>query len=210
MKGACLAFSLLLLLSTYATAQTTVDKAKSTAGGQSEEGIRKVLADSVEAWNKHDARAFSMIFTEDADFTNVRGMSAHGRSEVEKFHAPLFATRFKDTNLKMTKTKIRFIKPDVAAVDVWWEMIGAKGPDGQEIPLRNGLLNLIMTKQGDKWLIIVMHNMDLPAHPSEVSSQKPKARPTRDRARYSVGGAIQASRIHCPHPSKSNAECGAF
>lgn len=65
----------------------------------------------------------------------------------------------------MTGIKIRFIRPDVAAVDVRWEMIGAKASDGQEIPLRKGLLNFIMTKECDKWLIMVMHNMDLPASP---------------------------------------------
>ncbi len=42
------------------------------------------------------------------------------------------------------------------------EMTGAKGPEGQEIPLRKGLLNFVMTKEGEKWFITVMHNMDLP------------------------------------------------
>jgi uncharacterized protein (TIGR02246 family) len=65
-------------------------------------------------------------------------MSAHGRAEIEKFHAPMFATRFKDTHLKITNSKIRFIKPDVAAVDGWWEMTGAKTQEGKEIPLRRG------------------------------------------------------------------------
>lgn len=165
MKRAFVAFPLLLLLSTYAAGQTTGGEAKPTASAKDEAGVIKVLADFVEAWNKHDARAFSMVFAEDADFTNVRGASAHGRTEVEKFHAPLFATRFKDTNQKMTKTKIRFIRSDVAAVDAWWEMTGAKGPEGQDILLRKGLLSFVMTKEGDKWLITVMHNMDLPASP---------------------------------------------
>jgi len=165
MKRALAAFSLILFLSAYAAGQTIGGEAKSTANANDETAIRKVLADFVEAWNKHDAKAFSMVFAEDADFTNVRGASAHGRAEVEKFHAPLFATRFKDTNQKMTKTKIRFIKPDVAAVDPWWEMTGAKGPEGQDIPLRKGLLNFVMTKEGGKWLITVMHNMELPASP---------------------------------------------
>lgn len=163
MRRAIAAFSLFLILSTYAVGQTTSGQARLTGNAKDEEGIRKVLTDFIEAWNKHDAKAFSMVFAEDADFTNVRGTGAHGRTEVEKFHAPLFATRFKDTNQKMTKNKIRFIKPDVAAVDAWWEMIGAKGPEGQDAPLRKGLLNFVMTKEGDKWFITVMHNMDLPA-----------------------------------------------
>ena len=165
MKRVIVALPLLLILSTYAAGQTAGGAKRSTSGAGDEEEIRKVLADFVEAWNKHDAKAFSMVFAEDADFTNVRGTSAHGRAEVEKFHAPLFATRFKDTSQKMTKTKIRFIRPDVAAVDAWWEMTGAKGREGQDISLRKGLLNFTMTKETEKWLIMVMHNMDLPASP---------------------------------------------
>jgi hypothetical protein len=65
----------------------------------------------------------------------------------------------------MTKVKIRLLKPDVAAVDAWWEMTGAKGAEGQDVPLRKGLLNFVMTKDAVKWLITVMHNMDLPASP---------------------------------------------
>jgi ketosteroid isomerase-like protein len=116
------AFPLLVILSssTYAHGsaadQTASGAAQSTFGARDEEEIRKILADFVNAWNKHDAKAFSMVFAEDADFTNLRGTSA-------------------------------------------------KGPEGQDIPLRKGLLNFVITKEGDKWLILVMHNMDLPAAP---------------------------------------------
>lgn len=156
-------FLLLLSLSTFAISQTASSQPKQKADSMDEMEIKKVLAEQVEAWNRHDAKAFSMVFAEDADFTNVVGTSAHGRAEVEKFHAPMFATIFKDTSLKITKTKIRFIKPDVAAVDAWWEMTGAKTREGKDIPLRKGLLNFVMTKEGGKWFITVMHNMNLPA-----------------------------------------------
>lgn len=165
MRRAFVALPLILILSTFAVDQTRAGQSSPTGNTKEEEGIRKVLADFVEAWNRHDAKAFSMVFAEDTDFTNVRGMSAHGRAEVEKFHAPRFATTFKDTHQKMTETKIRFIKPDVAAVDARWEMTGAKNPEGQDLPLRKGLLNFVMTKEGDMWFITVMHNMDLPASP---------------------------------------------
>jgi uncharacterized protein (TIGR02246 family) len=162
MRRACVAFPLLLILSTSTVGQTTSGQARLTDNAKDEEEIRKVLTDFMEAWNKHDAKAFSMVFAKDADFTNVGGKSARGRAEVEKFHAPRFATKFKDTNLKITETKIRFIKPDVAAVDARWEITGAKNREGQNIPLRKGLLNFVMTREGEKWFIIVMHNMDLP------------------------------------------------
>lgn len=161
MKRALVALTVLLILSVWAFGQTEGGKAKPANNATDEEGIKRVLADFVEAWNKHDAKAFSLVFAEDADFTNVRGVSAHGRMEVEKFHAPRFATTFKDSHQKITEIRIRFIKPDVAAVDARWEMTGARSQEGQEVPLRKGLLNLVMTKDGNKWFIIVMHNMNL-------------------------------------------------
>ena len=159
MKRAFLSLPLLLILiSSSVPSQTVTPPSRE----QDEKGIKQVLTAFVEAWNHHDAKAFSLVFAEDADFTNVRGMSAHGRAEVEKFHAPRFATKFKDSNQKIAEIRIRFITPDVAAVDARWEMTGAKGPDGQDIPLRKGLLNFIMTRSSGQWLIMIMHNMDLP------------------------------------------------
>ena len=163
MQNAIVTLSFFLIASAYSLGQATGGERESTANAKDEEEIQKVLAQQAEAWNRHDAKAFSMVFAEDADFTNVVGMSAHGRAEIEKFHAPMFATIFKNTSLKITNTKIRFIKPDVAAVDAWWEMRGAKTREGKDIPLRKGLLNFVMTKEGGQWFITVMHNMDLPA-----------------------------------------------
>lgn len=147
-----------LMISAISDGQT-----KDSVSAKDEEGVKKVLTDFIAAWNKHDAKAFSMVFAEDADFTNVGGNSKHGRNEIEKHHEPGFKTKWKDSHQEITQTKIRFIKPDVAAVDAWWHLTGIKGPEGQDMPARKGLLNFIMTKPGDKWLITVMHNMDLPA-----------------------------------------------
>jgi uncharacterized protein (TIGR02246 family) len=152
---------LLLAVSTLVLAGSAVGGSTTAAPGSDEDAIRGVLANFVEAWNKHDAKAFSMAFAEDADFTNVVGRTARGRKEVEAFHAPRFATQFKKSNQKIVGSTIRLIKPDVAAVDARWEMTGAMGSDGQDIPLRKGLLSFVMTKDGNTWLITVMHNMNL-------------------------------------------------
>jgi len=44
-------------------------------------------------------------------------------------------------------------------------MTGAKSMEGQDIPLRKGLLNFVMTKEGEKWFITVMHNTNLTDSP---------------------------------------------
>jgi len=125
--------------------------------------IERTLNAFTDAWNKHDAKEFSAVFTEDAEFTNVAGVSAVGRKAVEDFHAPRFATHFKDSNQVITRSKVKFIKPDVAAVDAWWEMTGARTPSGQNAGVRRGILSFVMVKVQDQWQVAVMHNTNLTA-----------------------------------------------
>ncbi len=132
----------------------------------------------VGAWNQHDARAFAAVFAEDADFTNWRGESATGRSKIEEFHAPMFATIFKDSHLRYTAIKTRLIRPDVAAVDVHWQMTGgATDAHGNPRPDRQGLLNFVMAKNAGEWQILVMHNLDLtglpPSNPGNSATKNP-------------------------------------
>lgn len=162
MRRALLAVPLILALSLTCFGQASGSPQTAAASTKIEDGISRVLSDFEAAWNVHDPKAFSMAFAEDADFTNVRGKGVTGRAAVEKFHTEPFATYFSHSRLKINETKIRFIKPDVAAVDARWEMTGAVGPDGKEIPLRLGLLNFVMTEANGAWFITVMHNMDLP------------------------------------------------
>ncbi|HLW80894.1 MAG TPA: SgcJ/EcaC family oxidoreductase [Candidatus Acidoferrales bacterium] len=99
--------------------QTTDAHAKDRAA------IEHTLERFLDAWNKHDAHAFAMTFTEDADFTNVAGVHAHGRANVETFHARVFATLFKDSHQTAQIRSIRFLTPHLATVDVDWQMTGA-------------------------------------------------------------------------------------
>ena len=127
---------------------------------QAIEGLARALET---AWNRHDAHALTEPFAEDADFTNVFGMAVRGRAGIEALHAPLFKTMFTDSHLRVLETRVRTIRPDVAAVDVKWTMTGARDPHGNPWPERIGLLNWIVTRHGERWLIDVSHNMDLPS-----------------------------------------------
>jgi uncharacterized protein (TIGR02246 family) len=132
--------------------------------------IDRLVSDMVAAWNRHDATAFAVAFAVDAEFTNVFGMVQQGRPEIEALHAPLFKTIFKDTQLTATETRLRMIRPDVAAVAVRWKMTGARNPKGEPWPEREGILNWVVTRHDDRWLIDVSHNMDLPS-PELVKAQ---------------------------------------
>ena len=130
-----------------------------------EQAIVALMDRFMDAWNRHDAKAFASVFAEDGDFTNWRGTGASGRSKIEEFHAPVFATIFKNSHQKHDDIKIRFIRDDIAAVDVRWQMTGATDPHGNPRPDRHGLLNFVMAKDAGRWQIVVMHNLDLSAPP---------------------------------------------
>jgi uncharacterized protein (TIGR02246 family) len=132
------------------------------------QAIEQLIERLTAAWNNHDAGAFSLEFAEDADFTNVFGQNAHGRSEIEGFHTLIFSTVFKDSYLSSKEMTVRFINPDFAAVDIKWEMSGATDPQGNPWPDRKGLLNLITKHENGLWSILIMHNMDLPTTSSPV------------------------------------------
>lgn len=121
------------------------------------------LAQGLEdAWNRHDAAAFAAGFAADADFTNVFGMRARGRAAIEAFHAPIFRTMFKDSTLAIGEIGVRFVRSDVAAVDISWRMTGARDPQGNDWPERHGLISAVATRETDGWRFAVFHNQDLP------------------------------------------------
>jgi uncharacterized protein (TIGR02246 family) len=122
--------------------------------------IRQVITDFLDAFNRHDARAWAMPFAEDGDFTNVTGLTRHGRKEVEDRFTGLFAGPLKTAHRTSTVRHIRFITPDIAAVDADWELVGSKASDGSENPVRKGLFTWVMTKQNGHWLFTVFHESE--------------------------------------------------
>jgi uncharacterized protein (TIGR02246 family) len=123
-------------------------------------------------WNNHDAHIFASAFAEDADFTNDRGVSGAGRYLIEQFHAQAFQKMFSKSHLSTEVKKIRFLKPDVAVVDVRWEITDSQTADGMAVPYRTGLLDLVFTTSGGPWFITVMHNTDLTAAEAALPADK--------------------------------------
>ena len=148
-----------------------------TKGETDEQSIVALINRFVDGWNRHDAKAFAAVFAEDADFTNWRGEGASGRSKIEEFHAPLFATIFKNSHQSYKAIKTRFIRPDVAAVEVHWEMTGATDAQGNPRPIVKGLLNFVMAKNAGEWQIVVRHNLDLTALPASNSRNSATTKP---------------------------------
>jgi uncharacterized protein (TIGR02246 family) len=89
----------------------------------------------------------------------------------------MFATIFKNSHQSYKTIKTRFFRPDVAAVEVHWEMTGATDAQGNPRPDRQGLLNFVIAKNAGEWQIVVMHNLDLTALPPSNSRNSATTKP---------------------------------
>ena len=135
--------------------------------------IESLISSFTQAMNDRDLEGFGAVFSEDVDFTNVFGRTAKGRDAVKQFHAPLFSPTqkpgmpsFANAKLTVLANRIRFVRPDVAVVDVKWQQTGAIAPNGEPWGTRIGLIAWIAVREDGNWLVAVMHNMDLPVSAS--------------------------------------------
>ncbi|MFI5248142.1 MAG: SgcJ/EcaC family oxidoreductase [Nitrospirales bacterium] len=126
-----------------------------------EAAVIAVTSGFVDAWNRHDMKAFAELFAEDADFVNVIGLWWRGRREIQKEHEALHASRMKNSHLTAVETTVRFLRPDVAVVHVRWELAGDTGLEGKPLPPRKGILTHVDAKIGGKWWITSSQNTDI-------------------------------------------------
>ena len=126
------------------------------------QAIQKVLADFTSAWNRHDMRAFSELFTDDADFVVISGKHLKGRAEIFTYHDELHKGVFKDRQQSSKWNDLRFIRPDVAIGHVAFE---ATSTSGDERLKRTALATVVLTKKGGTWLITALQNTLLSGPP---------------------------------------------
>jgi uncharacterized protein (TIGR02246 family) len=125
--------------------------------------IKQTFADFYESFSRHDAHATAMTFAEDGDFTNMRGIHRHGRTEIEEWFRNLFKGNLKASRRTDIVRSIRFFTPQTATVDADTTITGTKTAAGSEGPPRKGLMICTLTKQSGRWLISVFHEAEFPA-----------------------------------------------
>lgn len=150
------------------------------ARGQDEAALRQLVAAQAEAWNQHDATAWSKDFAPDADFVNIVGTVFQGREEIAKRHAGIFASIFKTSRTVVTVRRIVFLGPDVAIVDMDHEVTGHGGlPPGVQNTDESGTLRTrmkyVMKKAKGAWQIAAGQNTDV--KPAPKGSAAPPAPP---------------------------------
>jgi uncharacterized protein (TIGR02246 family) len=149
-----------LFISVSLTVMIAGVRAQSNSSDAETAAVRKVIDEFVGAFNRHDAHGWAQPFAEDGDFTNVSGLTRHGRKEVEERFQGLFAGSLKIAHRTATVRHIRFVKPEVVAADAEWELVGSLAADGSENPVRRGIFTWVMVKQEGRWMFADFHESE--------------------------------------------------
>lgn len=125
--------------------------------------IRQLINGLVDAWNRGDAEAYGARYLDNATFTNVNGMFHLSREEFNQRHDEIFRGAMKGSTITLTPRKTRFVRAEVALVDLDCGVFGTKvqppgvqpGTDGS---LHTSLL-LVLVKESGSWWIAAYHNV---------------------------------------------------
>ena len=128
--------------------------AAATGFAQDETAIQKTMSDFTAAWNRHDVKAMTAVFTEDADLINPFGRLAKGRVDIEKLFQQEQTTIMKESTYKLGEGVIRLVAPTVAVSDFDGEILGVHGPAGEPAPPFKHHVTSVHVKKGGKWMTL--------------------------------------------------------
>jgi uncharacterized protein (TIGR02246 family) len=119
--------------------------------------IRVAVMAFQEAWNHHDMKAMGDAFTEDADLINVVGTRWRGRAEIVKGLGVFHREMFKNEQIHLSETTIRFIAPNVAvAVAIQTasgEMSLPEGRGRKEVPSGSQIDTFVVVMRDGVWKV---------------------------------------------------------
>ena len=136
-------------------------------------GIEQLIAAMEQSWNRHDTKAYSELWAEDAHFVNVLGMRRYNRAELFAEISWLHSGRFAQTQIRTLNHSERFLTPDLAIVFHEWEMTG--DPGQSEYPVkdgtRRGVLTHVSQRTAEGWRLLASQNTDRLPVPDPLRKQ---------------------------------------
>ena len=91
-------------------------------------------------------------------FHHRRRVLAAWPQGFETYHTRLLEGRFKGSTITPLEHRVKFIRPDIAALRWSWRIEGDKDFDGTPRPPRNGMFTMIVEKKAGDWQIVAAQN----------------------------------------------------
>jgi uncharacterized protein (TIGR02246 family) len=127
--------------------------------------IRNIIQEEITAWNSGDAAAYSRHFAADGTFTNIRGQFFTGGDAFIERHDFIFEGPFHGSTLKQDVVSLKFVRPDVAVVEVLTSVTGIQklspGTNTDDKGRLRTRLSQVIVKDGGEWKIVAYHNTDV-------------------------------------------------
>lgn len=127
--------------------------------------IEAVLARFYEGWNEHDADKMVSVYADDVDHINVFAQWHRGKSAIKEDLTRFHAGPAKNSRKTYTIEKIRFIKPDVAVIQV------------RSLSTVGNLGTYVMSKDSGDWLVVSFTNVSYDLAAAKSSSSPQPSRP---------------------------------
>jgi uncharacterized protein (TIGR02246 family) len=134
---------------------------KKGSSSEEERALRELVARIDAAWNRRDAKAFSDLFEEQADFRFHTGLTLHGKSEIENYYLGHFPKIREGEKHRSTIRQIRFIRPDVSILDSEVELFRLSENRGEKETRLKLMSTTVTSKEKGHWFIAVV-NLTVP------------------------------------------------
>src|SRR5690348_15189766 len=151
MKG-----SLRVAVAAFALAGTLFGSRVDARPATDSAAVRAVVLRQADAWNRHDAAAYSALFTPDCDVVNIVGWWWKSRAEMQAELTRAFSSVFRDSRLTFTDVRVRFLA-GTSRLHASWTMTGEKMPPGMPPP-DQGIQTLVLVQRDSRWQIAVFQN----------------------------------------------------
>jgi len=115
-----------------------------------EQAIRTMFTQLGETWNRHDAKAYSELFSADVNFLTLDGQWVLGRDQLVKSITASFATYGEKGSNSIVAKSLKLIKKNVAVVEAESDL-GLTGR-ARHSPGKV-VTRLILVKEKGKWQI---------------------------------------------------------
>jgi uncharacterized protein (TIGR02246 family) len=137
-----------LIIASAVSADAQTSSTVTTPSPQEEQAIRAVFVRFFDGWNTHDADKMVSIYAADIDHIDVFGEWHKGRETMRAELARLHAGPLSKSHKDYTVEKIRFLRPEIAVVQV--STNGTGGPN---------LGTYVLEKQSSGWLTVSFENV---------------------------------------------------